>query len=155
MKLGQGNIFSSMCQEFCPQEGEYLGRYPFWAGTPPRQGHPPGQVQPPGRYTPGRYPWAGTPPVVNEWALPILLECILFNDYLGRYPPLGRYTPWAGTASRNTPLRQVQPPGQVHPRQVPPGQQVHPPVVNEWALPILLECILFNDSVHLLNKIYM
>ena len=25
--MGQGNIFSSMCQEFCSQ-GEYLGRYP-------------------------------------------------------------------------------------------------------------------------------
>ena len=26
--LGQGNIFSSMCQEFCSGRGEYLGRYP-------------------------------------------------------------------------------------------------------------------------------
>ena len=38
--LGQGNIFSSVCQEFCPQRGSTL------AGTPPS------------RYT----PWAGTPP---------------------------------------------------------------------------------------------
>ena len=51
--LGQGNIFSSVCQEFCSQ-GESawagtlqgrntpLGRYTPWAGTPPRQVHPPG-----------------------------------------------------------------------------------------------------------------
>ena len=44
-KLGQGNIFSSVCQEFCPQGGL------TWAGTPP------------GRYTPGQVPpWAGTYP---------------------------------------------------------------------------------------------
>ena len=65
--LGQGNIFSSVCQEFCSRGGG------TWAGTPP------GQVHPPGRYTPqaGTPPWAGTPP--------------------GRYTPLGRYTPQAGT----------------------------------------------------------
>ena len=88
--LGQGNIFSSVCQEFCSQ-GEGVpgqvptpGRYtPPGAGTPP-----PGQVHPLlGRYT----PWAGTPSP-------------------GRYTPLGRYTPgqvhpWAGT-----PYRQVHPP---------------------------------------------
>ena len=104
--LGQGNIFSSMCQEFCSQGGGVpgqvhpLGRYTLpWAGTPPRQVHPPG------RYT----PWAGTPP--------------------GRYTPrantpprqvhpLDRYTPWAGTP----PGRSPPPPGQVHPRAgTPPG----------------------------------
>ena len=54
-KLGKGNIFSSMCQEFCSQGGD------TWAGTPPRQLHPrvgtprqvhPRQVHPLGRYTP-------------------------------------------------------------------------------------------------------
>ena len=63
MKLGQGDIFSSMCQEFCPNGGEV-----------------PGQVPPLGRYTPS--PWAGTPPMVNERVVRILLECILvfFNS---------------------------------------------------------------------------
>ena len=28
MKLGQGNIFRSVCQEFCPQEGGCLGQGP-------------------------------------------------------------------------------------------------------------------------------
>ena len=43
-KLGQGNIFSSVCQEFCPRGGST---------------------------------WAGIPPMVNERAVRILLECIL------------------------------------------------------------------------------
>ena len=84
--LGQGNIFSSVCQEFCPQK----------AGVP-------GQVHPLGRYTPqaGKTPWAGTPPWTgtpnppwqvhppthpeqcmlgdtgNKQAVRILLECML------------------------------------------------------------------------------
>ena len=44
--FGQGNIFSSMCQEFCTQGGD-LGRYTPWAVPPgryPRAGTPPGQV---------------------------------------------------------------------------------------------------------------
>ena len=80
-------VFTPVCQSFCSQEGEYLGRYPR-AGTP-RQVHPPPreQVYPPGRYPLGRYtPPAGTPP--------------------GRYTPLGRDTPQAGT-----------PPPPPHPRQ--------------------------------------
>ena len=80
--LGQGNIFRSVCQEFCSQgggAGEYLARYLPWTrytplgpGTPPRtrytpqdQVHPqPGtpldQVHPWTRYTPPLGP--GTPP---------------------------------------------------------------------------------------------
>ena len=93
--LGQCNIFSSVCQEFCSQGGGStwagthpqagtppLGRYtPSWAGPPP-----PGQVHPLGRYPLGRYtPQAGTPPreqcmlgdMGNKRAVRILLECIL------------------------------------------------------------------------------
>ena len=97
--LGQGNIFSSVCQEFCSRGGTLAGtppgrytpqgRYtspgqvhPFWAGTPP----------PPGRYTPGQvHPQAATPP----WQV---------------HPPM-----------------QVHPPGQVPPRQVPPPRVGTPP----------------------------
>ena len=70
-KLGQGNIFSSMCQEFCPQVvGKYLGRYtsPCTQGGVPGQEHPPGKVHLPwtGTHqsgTPPRYtPWGSTPP---------------------------------------------------------------------------------------------
>ena len=57
--LGQGNIFSSVCQEFCSQEGVPGQVHPPpqqvhpRAGTPLRAGTPPPQ----GRYTPlGRYP---------------------------------------------------------------------------------------------------
>ena len=90
MKLGQSNIFSSVCQEFCLQQGEYLGRYtpqagtPPWADTLPWVGTPPGQVPPGQVHTPSQVhtPWAGT------------------------LPP-GRYTttPWVGT-----PPDQVNPP---------------------------------------------
>ena len=72
---GQGNIFRSMCQEFCSQGGT------TWAGKPPGQVHPPGQVLPP----------AGTPPspaqcmlgdTGNKWAVRILLECNLVLTYI-------------------------------------------------------------------------
>ena len=90
--LGQGNIFSSVCQEFCSRGGTLAGtppgrytpqgRYtspgqvhPFWAGTPP-----------PGRYTPGQvHPQAATPP--GRYTL------LCRYTPLGRYPPPGRYTP--------------------------------------------------------------
>ena len=56
------------------------GRYTPWEGTPPWAGRPPGRYTPQNRYTPG----AGTPPVVgtsppmvNERAVLVLLECIL------------------------------------------------------------------------------
>ena len=76
-KLGQGNIFSSVCQEFCPRGGggsTWAGT--SRAGTPPEQVHPPWADTPPlGRYTPL---WVGTPP---EQVHP-----------QGRYtPPPGRY----------------------------------------------------------------
>ena len=87
--LGQGNIFSSVCQEFCSQVG-YLGRYTRQAGTRLRQVHPPGQVHP--RAAPP--PQAGTPPQTGTLPPP------------GRYipprqvHPLDRYTPRAGTPPR-------------------------------------------------------
>ena len=43
-KLGQGNIFSSVCQELCPRGGGSI-----WAGTPPGQVHPPWSMS--GRYS--------------------------------------------------------------------------------------------------------
>ena len=57
--LGQGNIFSSVCQEFCSQGICPPCRCtPPWAGTPPT----PKQIPPQGRYTPARY----TPGQVNH-----------------------------------------------------------------------------------------
>ena len=72
-KLRKGIVFTSVCQEFCPQGGvpQCLLRYTplLWAGTPP------GQVPPLGRHPPGRhprgqaplleadpYPWSRPPP---------------------------------------------------------------------------------------------
>ena len=54
-KLGQGNIFTSVCQEFCPQGGRVSASATCW-DTPPRPGrHPPGADTPQTRQTP---PWS-------------------------------------------------------------------------------------------------
>ena len=93
-KSRKGNVFTSVCQEFCPQEG---GVYPsmHWASSPqaetptPRQTlpgltppplgrHPPGQTSHLGRHPPGQTPpWADTPPWPLQQMVRILLECIL------------------------------------------------------------------------------
>ena len=57
-KLGQGNIFTSMCQEFCPQGGRVSAS--VHAGIPPRSRH---QYHPRGADTPqSRHPPEQTPP---------------------------------------------------------------------------------------------
>ena len=63
--LGQGNIFRSVCQEFCSQSESTWAVY--WTRFPPGPGNHPGPGTPPRtRYTPGtRYPTPlepGTPP---------------------------------------------------------------------------------------------
>ena len=99
--LGQGNIFRSVCQEFCPQWGSTWADPPLTPRT--RQVHPGTRQVPPGtRYPPDQagtpprtrrepsprsgIPWdqAGTPPqqcmlaeTGNKRAVRILLECIL------------------------------------------------------------------------------
>ena len=57
-KLGQGNIFSSVCQEFCPRGDlpDCMLGYPPGPGTLPLdQKHPPGPGRPPGTVHAGRY----------------------------------------------------------------------------------------------------
>ena len=67
-KLGQGNIFRSVCQEFCPLGGEGVCLSACW-DTPPSLGaDPPGADPPPG---------SRLQHTVNERAVRILLECIL------------------------------------------------------------------------------
>ena len=75
--FGQGNIFTSVCQEFCPRGRGYLTRHPppDQAGTPlspppPGTRHPPpvpGQ-EPPRDQTPPqtRPPWNQTPPLQKQ-----------------------------------------------------------------------------------------
>ena len=69
MKLGQGNIFTSVCQEFCPQRG-VSGQTPPWEQTPPRSRH-----FPLGRHPPLEQCILGD--MGNKRAVRILLECIL------------------------------------------------------------------------------
>ena len=52
-KLDQGNIFTSVCQEFCPQGESACWDTPPWdQAPPPRSRHPPGADTPPGPDTP-------------------------------------------------------------------------------------------------------
>ena len=80
--LGQGNIFSSVCQEYSVHRGGLpqcmLGYHPPGADTPPTR-HPPGPSTPPLGDT------------VNKRAVCILLECNLvylclqYLDFLDSY----------------------------------------------------------------------
>ena len=124
--LGQGNIFSSMCQEFCPRGGGLLqcmlGYHPPWqADTPPASRHPSGKENPPGKADPparrpplwqGRPPGKETPPsaqcmlgdTVNKRAVCILLECNLVSSSFWENlensyvgaPPLRKLAPHLG-----------------------------------------------------------
>ena len=73
MKLGQGNIFPSMCPEFCPHGGRVSasvhagihstpspgpGRPPGSITTPPDQADPPGSRHPPDQAEPPPPQWA-------------------------------------------------------------------------------------------------
>ena len=93
-KLGQGNIFTSVCQEFCPQGGRvsasvHAGIHTPLDQTSPEQ-TPPGTRPHPLPWT--RSPWTRHPPgpdppgpdlpasriqhTVYKWPVCILLECI-------------------------------------------------------------------------------
>ena len=98
--LRKGNLFTKVCQEFCPQGGgggvHPLGRHPL--ARHPLGIHPLGR--PPGRHPPGRRPSGRHPS--------------------GRYPP-GRH-PYRGkcTSPRQTDTPwQTTPPGRHLPRQTP------------------------------------
>ena len=88
-KLGQGNIFTSVCQEFCTQGGSasasvHAGmqppkQTPPWSRTP-RTRHPPPEQTPPGPDThPPPYHGSRHQHTVNERPVSILPECILVN----------------------------------------------------------------------------
>ena len=89
-KLGQGNIFRSVCQEFCPRGGGVC-LSACWDTTPPGPAtpliadHPRTRNPPRVRCPPA--PWGQAPPLeqsmlgdmVNERAVRILLECNLVH----------------------------------------------------------------------------
>ena len=57
------NVFTSVCEEFCPQSGVYVSQYSFGQTSPGR--HPPDT--PLGRHPVrhplgGTHPWSDTPP---------------------------------------------------------------------------------------------
>ena len=66
-KLGQGNIFTRVCQEFCPREGGRVSAS-VHAGIYPPEQTPPDQTPPRG---------SRLQHTVNERPVRILLECIL------------------------------------------------------------------------------
>ena len=88
-EVQKGNVFTSICQEFCPggegvpgqtpPEQTPPGRHPPWADIPlDRLGkHPPGQTPPPlgQRRSLGRQPPSSRQ--LLQWTVRIILECIL------------------------------------------------------------------------------
>ena len=147
--LRKGNVFTSVCQEFCPGEGGgvvCLGRHPLG------RHHLPGQPLL-GRH-PLRHPRQTPPCADNPWTEP---------PPLVRHPP-GQYTPRAETLIGQTPptLGRHPPPWAYnpHPGQTPPWADTpladtSPPPprrpLQQMAVRILLECILvfieFRDQV--------
>ena len=84
MKLGQGNIFRSMCQEFCPRGDVWadtpLGRHPS-RQTPPRSRHPSIANTPRSRHPlePDPLEQCTLGDTVNKQVVRILLDCILVS----------------------------------------------------------------------------
>ena len=77
MKVRKGNVFTSVCQEFCPHwvyPSMHWGRHPSWSDTPwsdtPWSDTPPGQTLPSDQTA----PLVRHPP---DCPCSILLECIL------------------------------------------------------------------------------
>ena len=84
--LGQGNIFSRVCQEFCSQGG-VPGQVPPTSRYTPRGRYTPWQVHPLGWYT----PQAGTPLLDRYTTQQVHPPQV--HPPAGTTPP-GRYTPW-------------------------------------------------------------
>ena len=67
-KLRKGNVFTSVCQEFCPQGLGCLPQCMLGYTHPPGQKPPSGKTRPLSRHPPGRHPlWADTPRADNPW----------------------------------------------------------------------------------------
>ena len=85
-KLGQGNIFTSVCQEFCPQGGRVSAS--VHAGIPPwDQAHPPRADTPPGTRHPPRAdnpPSRDQPPPPKTRTSPPGADCSI-RSTSGRY----------------------------------------------------------------------
>ena len=71
--FGQGNIFSSVCEEFCSHRGSALV-HPWEQTPPPEPGTPQGPDTPRSRHPPAQCMLGDT---VNKQAVCILLECNL------------------------------------------------------------------------------
>ena len=98
MKLRKGNVFTSVCQEFCPQGEVYTPSVssadtPLWADTPlsrhrpeqtPPEQTPPGQTPPPGRHPPADTPLGRHPSPADGYCSGLLLECILVSYVINR-----------------------------------------------------------------------
>ena len=120
MKLGQGNIFTSVCQEFCPQGGRVSAS--LHAGIPPLGADTPRTRYPP--WTRRTTPWSRPPPEQTP---------------LEADNPQTRHSPWDQTppSGADDPPRPGTPTG-----SRPPRNRTPPPRINVRPVRILLECIL-------------
>ena len=68
--LAQGNIFRSLCQEFCPRGTGGFCLSACWYTTPPMSRHPPGTRLPGTRHPPrSRHPPPRTRPSLPCWEI--------------------------------------------------------------------------------------
>ena len=132
--LGQGNIFSSMCQEFCTQGGSAS----VHAGIPPS----PTPDTPQTRHPQTRHPLEQTPSLTRhplDQALPPD-QAAPPEQASPRHPPEQTPTQTRHPQSRHPPDQ--APPGPGTP--CPPVQCMLGDMVNKQAVCILLECNLVN-----------
>ena len=107
-KLGQGNIFTSVCQEFCPR-GEGVCLSACWDTPPPRR-HPPDQTSPVPDTPQTWHPWVKSRHVSGKEDLNVA-KCNKIQGITSwRKTPIGpdtprtRHTPQTRTPWEQTPL---------------------------------------------------
>ena len=109
--LGQGSIFTGVCQSTCPQEGVSVIWLPVWLPDPMfllGRGVCPWSYVPSRGYPKHRHPWTETLPSPHgeERAVHILLECFLVGNFVlnakdsieGRHlkPKISKVLGWGG-----------------------------------------------------------
>ena len=111
--LGQGNIFRSVCQEFCPRGGVCLSA--CWDTTHPSPQHPPWYQAPPPsracweiRSTSGRY--------ASYWNAILLVYVINQSPFSRQYRSTTRIDPSGFRPEFRFPIREIE---TFHPTHLP------------------------------------
>ena len=138
--LGQGNIFRSVCQEFCPRGGGMLGYHthrdqvpPMGPGTPWTRHSPGPGTPPPG---PGTLRQSMLGDTVNEWVVRMRLECNLVANFIAVRKQSSRKVMFSQACVNNSVHGGMTPPS----RQTPPADhRSHSRRLLQRTVRILLE----------------